>query len=195
MRVHTTEEELARLKKLVTQLFSRTQLLSTLLREAGISVPAEPALEKLSPLKWSNKINVEDAEKCFGKIEESKYSEEHCRQMRHEFLGFRRLQGHLISVKNNSESKREKSAEPKVPSKRKSVTSSHSSGKKSVESSNVSKDVNSSIENQENQVNSANSNDDNLETADNASNAGSKEPELNTSKCFFLILVLQVTPR
>lgn len=67
-----TEEELARLKKLVTQLFSRTQLLSTLLREAGISVPAEPALEKISPLKWSNKINVEDAEKYFNKIEESK---------------------------------------------------------------------------------------------------------------------------
>lgn len=72
-----TEEELTRLKKLVTQLFSRTQLLSTLLREAGISVPAEPALEKLSPLKWSNKINLEDVEKCFSKIEESKYSEEH----------------------------------------------------------------------------------------------------------------------
>lgn len=64
------EEELARLKKLVTQLFSRTQLLSTLLREAGISVPAEPALEKISPLKWSNKINVEDAEKYFSKTEE-----------------------------------------------------------------------------------------------------------------------------
>lgn len=97
----------------------------------------------------------------------------------------------LISVKN-PESKREKSAELKVPSKRKSVTSSHSSSKKSMESSNVSKDVNSSIENQENQVNSANSNDDNLETADNA---GSKEPEhcqVNTSKCFFLILILQV---
>lgn len=66
------EEELTRLKKLVTQLFSRTQLLSTLLREAGISVPAEPALEKISPLKWSNKINVEDAEKYFNKLEESK---------------------------------------------------------------------------------------------------------------------------
>lgn len=70
----TTEEELARLKKLVTQLFSRTQLLSTLLRDAGISVPAEPALEKISPLKWSNKINVEDAEKYFSKIEECKNS-------------------------------------------------------------------------------------------------------------------------
>lgn len=102
----------------------------------------------------------------------------------------------LISVKN-PESKREKSAELKVPSKRKSVTSSHSSSKKSLESNNVPKDVNNSIENQENQVNSANSNDDNLETADNASNAGSKEPErcqVNTSKCFFLFLVLQAVP-
>jgi len=67
------EEELARLKKLVTQLMSRTQLLSTLLKEAGISVPAEPALEKISPLKWSNKINVDDVDKYFDKIEESKY--------------------------------------------------------------------------------------------------------------------------
>lgn len=67
------EEELARLKKLVTQLMSRTQLLSTLLKEAGISVPAEPALEKISPLKWSNKINVDDVDKYFDKIEESKW--------------------------------------------------------------------------------------------------------------------------
>lgn len=66
------EEELARLKKLVIQLTSRTQLLSTLLKEAGISVPAEPALEKISPLKWSNKINVDDVDKYFDKIEESK---------------------------------------------------------------------------------------------------------------------------
>lgn len=64
---------MARLKKLVTQLMSRTQLLSTLLKEAGISVPAEPALEKISPLKWSNKINVDDLDKYFDKIEESKY--------------------------------------------------------------------------------------------------------------------------
>lgn len=68
-----SEEELARLKKLVTQLMSRTQLLSTLLKEAGISVPAEPALEKISPLKWSNKINVDDVDKYFDKIEESKF--------------------------------------------------------------------------------------------------------------------------
>ncbi|OAD54745.1 hypothetical protein WN48_05943 [Eufriesea mexicana] len=147
------KEELARLKKLVTQLFSRTQLLSTLLREAGISVPAEPALEKISPLKWSNKINVEDAEKYFSKIEEIK----------------------------NSESKREKSAELKVPSKRKSVNSSHSSNKKSVENNDVSKDVNSSIENQENQVNSANSNDDNSDATGNVSDTGSKEPECPTN--------------
>lgn len=66
------EEELTRLKKLVAQLMSRTQLLSTLLKEAGISVPAEPALEKISPLKWSNKINVDDLDKYFDKIEESK---------------------------------------------------------------------------------------------------------------------------
>jgi len=52
---------------------SRTQLLSTLLKEAGISIPAEPALEKISPLKWSNKINVDDVDKYFDKIEESKY--------------------------------------------------------------------------------------------------------------------------
>lgn len=62
-----------RLKKLVTQLMSRTQLLSTLLKEAGISIPTEPALEKISPLKWSNKINVDDVDKYFDKIEESKY--------------------------------------------------------------------------------------------------------------------------
>jgi len=71
--INFVEEELARLKKLVTQLMSRTQLLSTLLKDAGISVPAEPALEKISPLKWSNKINVDDVDKYFDKIEESKY--------------------------------------------------------------------------------------------------------------------------
>lgn len=65
---------MARLKKLVTQLMSRTQLLSSLLKEAGISVPAEPALEKISPLKWSNKINVNDVDKYFDKIEESELS-------------------------------------------------------------------------------------------------------------------------
>jgi len=71
--INFVEEELARLKKLVTQLMSRTQLLSTLLKDAGISVPAEPALEKISPLKWSNKINVDDVDKYFDKIEESKH--------------------------------------------------------------------------------------------------------------------------
>lgn len=64
---------MVRLKKFVTQLMSRTQLLSTLLKEAGISIPAEPALEKISPLKWSNKFNVDDVDKYFDKIEESKY--------------------------------------------------------------------------------------------------------------------------
>lgn len=52
------EEELVRLKRLVAQLLSRIQLLSDLLKNAGITIPAEPALEKISPLKWSNKINV-----------------------------------------------------------------------------------------------------------------------------------------
>lgn len=56
----------------MTQLFQRMQMLSTLLREAGIPVPPEPGLEKISPLKWSNKMNVEDAEKYFNKMEESK---------------------------------------------------------------------------------------------------------------------------
>lgn len=70
------KEELARLKKLVTLLFSRTQLLSTLLQEAGISVPAEPALERISPLKWSNKINVEDIEKYFTKEKSSQKKKE-----------------------------------------------------------------------------------------------------------------------
>lgn len=50
----------------MAQLYSRTQLLSTLLQEAGISIPSEPALEKISPLKWSNKINVDDVEKYQG---------------------------------------------------------------------------------------------------------------------------------
>ncbi|XP_076242459.1 uncharacterized protein LOC143184279 [Calliopsis andreniformis] len=143
------KEELARLKKLVTQLFSRMQLLSTLLREAGISVPAEPALEKISPLKWSNKINVDDAEKYLGKIEEIK----------------------------SSENKKEKSAELKVPSKRKSVASSQSSAKKLVENSDNLKDVNSSIENQENQANCANSKEENSETVGNTSETGSKDTE------------------
>ena len=52
------EEEFIRLKKFVDYLISRTELLSGLLENAGITVPAEPALEKISPLKWSNKINV-----------------------------------------------------------------------------------------------------------------------------------------
>lgn len=102
---------------------------------------------------------------------------------------------YLISVKN-SECKREKSAELKVPSKRKSVTSSHSSNKKSIGNSDISKDVNScSLENQENQVNSANSNDDNSEATSNASDTRSKESECcqtNTSKHFYLTLLLQL---
>lgn len=68
------EEELARLKRLVAQLVSRTQLLSDLLKDAGISVPAEPALEKISPLKWSNKINV-FGPKANHKAETSKKSQ------------------------------------------------------------------------------------------------------------------------
>lgn len=67
------EEELSRLNKLVTLLMSRTELLSTLLKEAGISVPSEPALEKISPLKWSNKFNIDDVDKYFDKAEESEY--------------------------------------------------------------------------------------------------------------------------
>lgn len=66
------EEELNRLKKLVAQLHSRTQLLSTLLKDAGITVPAEPALEKISPLKWSNKINVDDVDKYLDRYDECK---------------------------------------------------------------------------------------------------------------------------
>lgn len=67
-----TEEELVRLKKLVAQLASRTQLLSDLLKDAGITVPAEPALEKISPLKWSNKINVVPGSQIAEKSETSK---------------------------------------------------------------------------------------------------------------------------
>ncbi|KAJ8669970.1 hypothetical protein QAD02_001229 [Eretmocerus hayati] len=52
------QEELVRLKKLVTQLIARSDLLSELLKNAGITVPEEPALEKITPLKWSNKINI-----------------------------------------------------------------------------------------------------------------------------------------
>lgn len=71
--VDAHKEELIRLKKLVTQLYSRTQLLSALLKDAGITVPAEPALEKISPLKWSNKINVEDAEKYLDRFKEREH--------------------------------------------------------------------------------------------------------------------------
>ncbi|KAK0071391.1 hypothetical protein PV326_001303, partial [Microctonus aethiopoides] len=70
--VDAHKEELNRLKKLVAQLYLRTQLLSTLLKDAGITVPVEPALEKISPLKWSNKINVEDAEKYLDRFKERK---------------------------------------------------------------------------------------------------------------------------
>lgn len=35
-------------------------------------MPAEPALEKISPLKWSNKINGDDTESYFSSTEESK---------------------------------------------------------------------------------------------------------------------------
>ena len=57
------EEELARLKKLVTQLLSHIQLLSSLLKDAGITVPDEPALEKISPKLWSNKITTDVTER------------------------------------------------------------------------------------------------------------------------------------
>ena len=70
--LYLLEEELLHLKKLVTQLLARTQLLSSLLKDAGITVPAEPALEKISPLKWSNKINVVSALKLINKVETSK---------------------------------------------------------------------------------------------------------------------------
>ncbi|XP_076671550.1 uncharacterized protein LOC143370385 isoform X2 [Andrena cerasifolii] len=143
------KEELTRLKKLVTQLFSRTQLLSTLLREAGITVPAEPALEKISPLKWSNKINGDNTEPYFSSTEEIK----------------------------SSENKREKSVERKVPSKRKSVASPQLSTKKFVENNEIPKDVDSLIENQENQANCANSKDDNSDAISNTSETGSKEAE------------------
>ncbi|XP_012251814.2 uncharacterized protein LOC105683643 isoform X1 [Athalia rosae] len=96
------KEELVRLKKLVSQLYSRTQLLSTLLKEAGISIPAEPAIEKVSAFKWSNKINLEDSEKLFMKIEEKK----------------------------RAKRKKEKVARKKVPSKRKPATPSQPQSKR-----------------------------------------------------------------
>lgn len=96
---------------------------------------------------------------------------------------------YLILVKN-SESKREKSVELKVPSKRKSVTSSHSSNKK-IENSDISKDVNNSIENQENQVNCVNNNDDISDAypVSDILDTGSKTTECcqtNTGIYFFL---------
>lgn len=142
------KEELARLKKLVIQLTSRTQLLSTLLKEAGISVPAEPALEKISPLKWSNKINVDDVDKYFDKIEEKKTLEK---------------------------KKKEKSTENKVPSKRKSATSS--APKKLSEEAAVAKKVCNLIENQENRVNCANSKNYNSDSTSSLPETGSKEAE------------------
>lgn len=63
---------MTRLKKLVSQLISRTELLSELLKNAGISIPTEPALEKISPLKWSNKINVVFGPELFQNTETSK---------------------------------------------------------------------------------------------------------------------------
>ncbi|XP_033218743.1 mucin-4-like [Belonocnema kinseyi] len=57
------KEELARLKKLVTQLLSYIELLSSLLKDAGITVPDEPALEKISPKLWSNKITTDVTER------------------------------------------------------------------------------------------------------------------------------------
>lgn len=93
----------------------------------------------------------------------------------------------MVSVKS-SESKREKSAELKVPSKRKSVNSSHSSSKKLMENSNVSKDMNS-IENQENEAHCVNSKDDNADATGNVSETGTKESECcqtNTSKYLLL---------
>lgn len=72
--VNFPEEDVDRLKKFVTQLILRTQLLSSLLKEAGIAVPVEPALEKISPLKWPNKMNIDDiVDKYFDTIKESKY--------------------------------------------------------------------------------------------------------------------------
>lgn len=97
----------------------------------------------------------------------------------------------LVSVKS-SENKREKSTELKVPSKRKSVNPSQSSTKKLVKNSDISKNVNSLIENQENQVNCANK-DDNLDSIGNVSESVSKESECcqtNTSKYFFLMSTL-----
>jgi len=72
--INFSEEDVDRLKKFMTQLILRTQLLSSLLKEAGISVPVEPALEKISPLKWSNKMSIDDTvDKYFDIIKESKY--------------------------------------------------------------------------------------------------------------------------
>ncbi|XP_050451220.1 serine-rich adhesin for platelets-like [Cataglyphis hispanica] len=139
------KEELVRLKKLVTQLMSRTQLLSTLLKEAGISIPAEPALEKISPLKWSNKFNVDDVDKYFDKIEEKK----------------------TVGTK-----KKEKSVENKVPSKRKSVTSSAT---KKLSEETADKNVCNSIENQENRVNCANSKNYNSDSTSSIAETDLKE--------------------
>ncbi|KAM0726252.1 hypothetical protein ACS0PU_007436 [Formica fusca] len=141
------KEELVRLKKFVTQLMSRTQLLSTLLKEAGISIPAEPALEKISPLKWSNKFNVDDVDKYFDKIEEKK----------------------TVETK-----KKEKSVENKVPSKRKSVTSSVP---KKLSEETADKNVCNSIENQENRVNCANSKNYNSDSTSSIAESDLKEAE------------------
>lgn len=96
---------MARLKKLVTQLMSRTQLLSTLLKEAGISVPAEPALEKISPLKWSNKINVDDVDKYFDKIEESKSMSSECKLKIRNNL---KLSNFLVTCRENYREEKER---------------------------------------------------------------------------------------
>ncbi|XP_046476562.1 serine-rich adhesin for platelets isoform X1 [Neodiprion pinetum] len=122
------KEELVRLKKLVTQLFSRTQLLSTLLKEAGISIPAEPAIEKVSALKWVNRIGAENIEKLFPRVEEKK----------------------------RSKKKKEKIARNKVPSTRKSIVSSQSKSKIASNDNAASKNTDHKIEDQENRLNTSN---------------------------------------
>lgn len=133
------------MKKLVNQLFSRTQLLSALLSDAGIKVPAEPALEKISPLKWSNKINVEDGEKYLDRLTERKKPE----RRKSKQIGF------------------------KVPSKQKSVNHTVDSPIKNSEDKAPPECANGLIEDQENNVNSILNESNETRDAGGASNKSS----------------------
>lgn len=153
---------MSRLKKLVTQLLSHIQLLSTLLKDAGISVPAEPALEKISPKLWSNKITA-DITECFIKEQ----SKKQYKLIKYFFLNLIYI---LFNMRLGKKSEKVKRRSPLKSSLKKN------SPKKSSVRKNFTATDKSVNENQENCVNGITNKDDDDSSKVNSKSSPSTTP-------------------